>query len=86
MTVEPGFGGQSFMTDMLPKVQRAREIAGRAEGDVWVQVDGGVGPQTIEQCAEAGANVFVAGSAVFTSDDPAAMVQTLRSLAEQSQA
>jgi len=86
MTVEPGFGGQSFMADMLPKVQRAREIAARSDGDVWVQVDGGVGPETIERCAEAGANVFVAGSAVFKSDDPAAMVQTLRSLAGQSRA
>ncbi|MGA0209198.1 MAG: ribulose-phosphate 3-epimerase [Candidatus Nanopelagicales bacterium] len=81
MTVEPGFGGQSFMFDMLDKVARARRIADRAAGDVWVQVDGGVGPDTIAQCAQAGANVFVAGSAVFRSDDPAAMVQNLRSLA-----
>lgn len=81
MTVEPGFGGQSFMSDMLEKVARARHIADRSKGDVWVQVDGGVGPDTIGRCAEAGANVFVAGSAVFRADDPAAMVQTLRSLA-----
>jgi ribulose-phosphate 3-epimerase len=81
MTVEPGFGGQAFMTDMLDKVTRARQLADRSNGDVWVQVDGGVGPDTIERCAEAGANVFVAGSAVFRSDDPAAMVQALRSLA-----
>ena len=81
MTVEPGFGGQSFMDDVLAKVQRAREIADRAEGDVWVQVDGGVGPQTIEMCAEAGANVFVAGSAVFRAEDPAQMVERLRGLA-----
>ena len=85
MTVEPGFGGQAFMSDMMPKVRRARELAARSDGDVWVQVDGGVGVDTIEQCAEAGANVFVAGSAVFRAEDPAAMVQTLRSLAEQSQ-
>jgi ribulose-phosphate 3-epimerase len=84
MTVEPGFGGQSFMTDMLEKVTRARRLADRADGDVWVQVDGGVGPDTIGQCAEAGANVFVAGSAVFRADDPAAMVETLRSLAAES--
>ena len=69
------------MFDMLDKVARARRIADRAAGDVWVQVDGGVGPDTIAQCAQAGANVFVAGSAVFRSDDPAAMVQNLRSLA-----
>jgi ribulose-phosphate 3-epimerase len=84
MTVEPGFGGQSFMTDMLEKVTRARLLADRADGDVWVQVDGGVGADTIGRCAEAGANVFVAGSAVFRADDPAAMVETLRSLAAES--
>lgn len=81
MTVEPGFGGQAFMDDMLDKVRRARAISKRAAGDVWVQVDGGVGPDTIERCVEAGANVFVAGSAVFGSDDPARMVEKLRSLA-----
>ena len=81
MTVEPGFGGQSFMTDMLDKVQRARQIAARADGDVWVQVDGGVGPDTIAACAQAGANVFVAGSAVFRADDPAQMVERLRGIA-----
>jgi ribulose-phosphate 3-epimerase len=84
MTVEPGFGGQSFMADMLEKVTRARLLADRADGDVWVQVDGGVGADTIGRCAEAGANVFVAGSAVFRADDPAAMVETLRSLAAES--
>lgn len=81
MTVEPGFGGQSFITEMLDKVAGAREIANRCDGDVWVQVDGGVGPETIERCAEAGANVFVAGSAVFRSEDPAATVNRLRDLA-----
>lgn len=84
MTVEPGFGGQSFLADMLPKVARAREIADRASGDVWVQVDGGVGPDTIARCADAGANVFVAGSAVFRSEDPVAMVERLRTLAAGS--
>lgn len=81
MTVEPGFGGQSFRSDMLAKVAQAREIADRANGDVWVQVDGGVGLDTIEQCAEAGANVFVAGSAVFRSDDPSRTIEQLRTLA-----
>lgn len=84
MTVEPGFGGQAFLTDMLDKVTKARRLAERSSGDVWVQVDGGVGPDTIERCAEAGANVFVAGSAVFRSDDPAAMVERLRSLAVEA--
>jgi len=86
MTVEPGFGGQSFMGDMLDKVRQARSIADRADGDVWVQVDGGVGPETIEACAGAGANVFVAGSAVFRSDDPAKMVEHLRNLAQSAPA
>ena len=84
MTVEPGFGGQAFLTDMLDKVTKARRLADRSSGDVWVQVDGGVGPDTIERCAEAGANVFVAGSAVFRTDDPAAMVERLRSLAVEA--
>ncbi len=83
MTVEPGFGGQSFMSDMLPKIRKARQLADRADGDVWVQVDGGVGPQTIESCAEAGANVFVAGSAVFRSENPAATIERLRALAAE---
>jgi ribulose-phosphate 3-epimerase len=81
MTVEPGFGGQAFMVDMLDKVRHARRIAQRAGGDVWVQVDGGVGPETIAKCAQAGANVFVAGSAVFQAEDPALMIDTLRSIA-----
>lgn len=81
MTVEPGFGGQSFMDEMLEKVARARRLADRSDGDVWVQVDGGIGPETIARCAEAGANVFVAGSAVFRAADPPHMVEQLRSLA-----
>lgn len=81
MTVEPGFGGQSFMADMLPKVRRARALADAAGIDIWVQVDGGVDERSIERCAEAGANVFVAGSAVYRADDPADMVRRLRQLA-----
>jgi ribulose-phosphate 3-epimerase len=81
MTVEPGFGGQPFLDMVLPKVRRARDIA-RARGlDIWVQVDGGVSPDTIARCAEAGADVFVAGSAVFGADDPDAMIAHLRTLA-----
>ena len=86
MTVEPGFGGQAFLDDMLPKIRRARELASRSDGDVWVQVDGGIGAETIERCAEAGANVFVAGSAVFRSDDPRATIEKLRAVAERRQA
>ncbi|NDA11014.1 MAG: ribulose-phosphate 3-epimerase [Actinobacteria bacterium] len=86
MTVEPGFGGQAFRDDMLPKIRRARELASRSDGDVWVQVDGGIGAETIERCAEAGANVFVAGSAVFRSDDPQATIENLRAVAERRHA
>lgn len=81
MTVEPGFGGQSFMADQMAKVRQARELADRHGTDIWVQVDGGIGPETIAIAAEAGADTFVAGSAVFRADDPAAMVERLRRLA-----
>jgi ribulose-phosphate 3-epimerase len=84
MTVEPGFGGQGFLDVVLPKIQRAREILSRRESAVWLQVDGGISPSTIERAAEAGADVFVAGSAVFTADDPAAMVRSLRAQAESA--
>lgn len=84
MTVEPGFGGQAFMADMLPKVREARRIADAADVDIWVQVDGGVGPDSIEQCSAAGADVFVAGSAVYRDPDPAVMVEQLRALAENA--
>lgn len=81
MTVEPGFGGQPFLSSMLPKIQRTREAAKRRGIDLAIQVDGGVSQQTIEQCADAGADVFVAGSAVFRAEDAAAEVETLRTLA-----
>jgi len=81
MTVEPGFGGQPFLDLVLPKVRRARELISRHGGEVWLQVDGGVGDETIGRCAEAGADVFVAGTAVFGAQDPAAAVQRRRSVA-----
>jgi ribulose-phosphate 3-epimerase len=81
MTVEPGFGGQSFMADQMPKVRQVREAARRHGGEIWIQVDGGVSAETIEQCAEAGADVFVAGSAVYGAEDAAAAVDELRALA-----
>jgi ribulose-phosphate 3-epimerase len=86
MTVEPGFGGQAFLDHVLPKIRRARELVGAAGLDVWVQVDGGVAAETIERCADAGADVFVAGSAVYAADDPAAAVQALRAQAEAATA
>ncbi|MFT4299891.1 MAG: ribulose-phosphate 3-epimerase [Aeromicrobium sp.] len=78
MTVEPGFGGQKFLDLCLPKIRRARELIAASGADVWLQVDGGVSLETIERCAQAGADVFVAGSAVFGADDPEAMVAALR--------
>ena len=81
MTVEPGFGGQSFLDVCLPKIRRAREAISSAGLPVWLQVDGGVSVETIERAAEAGADVFVAGSAVYGADDAAAAVQQLRDLA-----
>ncbi|CAB4920285.1 unannotated protein [freshwater metagenome] len=79
MTVEPGFGGQSFMHEMMEKVRRTRAIIG--DRPIWLQVDGGVSLSTITEAAEAGADVFVAGSAVFGAADPASMIVSLRNLA-----
>ena len=78
MTVEPGFGGQKFLDLCLPKIREARALIERSGGEVWLQVDGGVSLETIGRCAEAGADVFVAGSAVYSADDPDAMVRELR--------
>ncbi|GHF38995.1 ribulose-phosphate 3-epimerase [Streptomyces mashuensis] len=82
MTVEPGFGGQAFLDIMLPKIRRTRELISRHNLPIWLQVDGGVSAATIERCAEAGADVFVAGSAVYGADDPAGAVRSLRAQAE----
>jgi ribulose-phosphate 3-epimerase len=81
MTVEPGFGGQHFLDLVLPKLRRARALIGDREGSVWLQVDGGVDDETIGRCAEAGADMFVAGTAVFGAPDPAAAVTDLREIA-----
>jgi len=81
MTVEPGFGGQKFLDLCLPKITRGRQLAEKHGLDLWLQVDGGVSAETIERCAAAGADVFVAGSAVYNADDPDAMVEKLRALA-----
>ncbi len=79
MTVEPGFGGQKFMADMMDKVRKTRSIIG--DRPIWLQVDGGISLETIEIAVAAGADTFVAGSAVFKAQDPAAMVVSLRELA-----
>ncbi len=81
MTVEPGFGGQGFLDVVLPKLRRCRAAIAGSGLDVWLQVDGGVSAATIERCAEAGADVFVAGSAVYGAQDPAGAVDALRAAA-----
>ena len=81
MTVEPGFGGQAFIEAMLPKIERARRLVGEAGLELRIQIDGGVTAGTIERAAEAGAGVFVAGSAVYRADDAPAAIARLRALA-----
>ena len=81
MTVEPGFGGQKFLESMLPKIRRTRDAIRSADLPVSIQVDGGVSRQTIEQCAQAGATNFVAGSAIFKAEDAYTEIATLRELA-----
>jgi ribulose-phosphate 3-epimerase len=82
MTVEPGFGGQRFLEVCLPKIRRARAMMDRHGVQTWLQVDGGISLETIERAAEAGADVFVAGSAVYSAADPDAMIADLRAAAE----
>ena len=86
MTVEPGFGGQDFIAEVLPKVRLARQHVRSGHLRLFVEVDGGIGPDTIEAAAEAGADVFVAGSAVFGSDKPAGAVAALREAARGAMA
>jgi ribulose-phosphate 3-epimerase len=81
MTVEPGFGGQEFLDMCLPKIRRARQLVSRSGLDIWIQVDGGVSAETIGRCAEAGADVFVAGSAVYEAENPSTAIDELRKLA-----
>lgn len=82
MTVEPGFGGQKFMSEMMDKVKRTRKLIGSRP--IWLQVDGGISLETIEIAVASGADTFVAGSAVFKADDPAQMVNSLRERATTS--
>ena len=81
MTVEPGFGGQAFLDLVLPKIARTRALIDSLGKELWLQVDGGISAETIERCVEAGADTFVAGSAVYYADDPDAVV---RALADQA--
>ncbi|WP_378146509.1 ribulose-phosphate 3-epimerase [Cnuibacter sp. UC19_7] len=81
MTVEPGFGGQSFIESTMPKLRALRTEAGRRDLDIWLQVDGGINDDTIGIAAEAGADVFVAGSSVFGAEVAAEQIERLRALA-----
>ena len=82
MTVEPGFGGQKFMSEVMPKVKAARKWLDEGGfGDTWLQVDGGINLETISTASKAGADTFVAGSVVFNSPDPAGVIENLRQLA-----
>ena len=78
MTVEPGFGGQSFMADMMPKVRAIKKEAKRRGIDMPVEADGGIGAATIAQCAEAGVDICVAGTAVFKAEDAAKAIKELQ--------
>lgn len=81
MTVEPGFGGQSFMPEVMPKLRLLRAEAQRTGSDVWLQVDGGITESTIVQAAEAGADTFVAGSSVYGKENPNLAIAGLRAAA-----
>ncbi|AXE38816.1 ribulose-phosphate 3-epimerase [Acidipropionibacterium virtanenii] len=83
MTVEPGFGGQSFLDIVMPKLRRTRELIDGTGAEIWLQVDGGVSAETIGRAAEAGADTFVAGSAVYKAPDPDEMVNELRRIADE---
>ena len=78
MTVEPGFGGQSFMADMLPKVKEIKDECKKRGIDMIIEADGGIGEATIQQCADAGIDVCVAGTAVFKADDAARAIKKLQ--------
>ena len=84
MSVEPGFGGQSFIEDSLSKLSKAKELIEHSGKDIWLQVDGGVDENNISSIASAGADTFVAGSAVFKAADRNAQINRLRSLAESA--
>ncbi len=82
MTVEPGFGGQSFIESTMPKLAQLREVVAKTGLDVWLQVDGGINETTIQMAAKAGADTFVAGSTVFGSGDPTRAIADLRAAAK----
>ncbi|TDD84717.1 ribulose-phosphate 3-epimerase [Saccharopolyspora karakumensis] len=81
MSVEPGFGGQKFMAEVLDKARKARELVDTGHLKLLVEIDGGINAETIEQAAEAGVDCFVAGSAVYNAEDPAQAIEALRATA-----
>ncbi len=81
MSVEPGFGGQKFIAEVLPKVGIVRRLVDAGELTILIEIDGGINSDTIEAAAEAGVDCFVAGSAVYSAEDPALAVQALRNQA-----
>ncbi|WP_045875646.1 ribulose-phosphate 3-epimerase [Pseudofrankia sp. DC12] len=81
MTIEPGFGGQTFMDSVLPKIEAARRLLDQRGLDLWLQIDGGVNAETVERAAAAGVDVFVAGTAVYGAADPGAAIEALRAQA-----
>jgi ribulose-phosphate 3-epimerase len=82
MTVEPGFGGQAFIAECVPKIAQVRALIDRDALEIWLEVDGGIGVDTAEQCAEAGADTFVAGTSVFGADDPETAIKAIRAAVE----
>jgi ribulose-phosphate 3-epimerase len=84
MSVHPGFGGQHFMEEAVPKIARAAGLARRDGLDLVIEVDGGIDVATVGRVAEAGATMFVAGSAIFGQDDPVAAARAIRSAAERA--
>lgn len=84
MTVEPGFGGQKFMSDMMPKVKALREEIERRGLDIEIEVDGGINETTIIEAAKAGADVFVSGNAIFSSSDRKGAIEKFKSVAEDN--
>ena len=80
MTVEPGFGGQSFMADMLPKIKQLRNLIDDNKYDCFIEVDGGINIDTAKQCVQAGADVLVSGNSVFAAENPVSALQNLKNI------
>ena len=84
MTVEPGFGGQSFMADMLPKAAEIKAEAEKQGVDIIIEADGGINEKTVDQCAKAGIDICVSGTGVFKADDPKKAIENLKALSENA--